>query len=170
MFALVSPSRQGNRYCEESARSYTFSDFRTFKADLIRSLYGWTPQKGKRVHTGMTGASKRAHKCSHGTRREFSQRMDKYNGERYRALNLHSFFYRGTVEFRHHHGTVIAAKMQGWGMVCASVLDAAMRMKVSDIEALPMGWDGLLAILSTDLQSWAITRRSEIQDKCKGEN
>jgi hypothetical protein len=38
----------------------------------------------------------------------------KYNPTRYRGLNLHSFNYRGTVEFRYGNGTVETADIKAW--------------------------------------------------------
>ena len=165
LFSLCSRSRQSNHYCMKCAETYSFEDYKTFKRDLIRKLYGWTPSKSKpctcygKTHRG-------AHK--NGNYRGFQERDEKYNGARYHALNLHSFFYRQTVEFRHHHGTVDAKKMQGWGMVCASVMDSASRMTLAEIDALPSGsFDALLTILSPSLREWAASRAAELNNKRK---
>lgn len=163
LFSLCSRSRQSNHYCMKCAETYSFEDYKTFKRDLIRKLYGWTPGKLKpctcygKTHRG-------AHK--NGNYRGFQERDEKYNGARYHALNLHSFFYRQTVEFRHHHGTVDAKKMQGWGMVCASVMDSASRMTLAEIDALPTdGFSALLRILSPSLREWVTIRAAELNNK-----
>ncbi len=160
MFRLVARSRRNNHYSEACGDFYNFHSFKTFKMDLIRKLYGWTPGKQKPCTTyGKT------HKCAHknGGYRAFSERGDKYHHSRYHALNLHSFFYRQTVEFRHHHGTTAAKKMQGWGMVCASVMDAASRMTLNEIENLQGdSFDVLTSVLSPNLKEWAIARSTSL--------
>ena len=60
----------------------------------------------------------------------------KYEDCRYRALNIHSFFYRGTIEFRHHQGTRDATEATHWGMVCAAIVDAGSRWNLREIDAL----------------------------------
>ena len=59
------------------------------------------------------------------TRRLKSLKRDKWGGERYNALNLHSWFYRGTVECRIFNGTVMSEKIVPWGMLWARILDYA---------------------------------------------
>jgi hypothetical protein len=56
---------------------------------------------------------------------------------RYDDLNIHSWFFRGTVECRLHAGTIDAKKIQNWGMLLASFLDAAVRMSEREILELP---------------------------------
>lgn len=94
----------------------------------------------------------------------FSEKVEKYHSARYHALNLHSLFYRGTVEFRHHQGSVDAKKMQNWGMLCASVVDAAVKLKISEIDALPEdSFDALLSILRPELRDYALSRKEELK-------
>lgn len=162
LFQIVSPSRRGNRYCIATASIYNFADFKTFKADILESLYNWRPTAKKRV-CGLDYGGAKSHKHAHGSCNVFSERKEKYNHARYRALNIHSFFYRGTVEFRHHQGSCNATRMQNWGMVCASILDAANTLTVSQIDALPLdSFDALQAILRPELQQWTSIRRSEL--------
>jgi hypothetical protein len=47
---------------------------------------------------------------------------------RYRSLNLHAFFYRGTLEFRHMYGTVDAKEAVPWGVLMALIVDYAFRL------------------------------------------
>lgn len=47
---------------------------------------------------------------------------NKYMEKRYYGLNVHSFWHRGTLEFRHHHGTVNPAVIANWGMVVGSLV------------------------------------------------
>jgi len=49
------------------------------------------------------------------------------NGGRYVKLNFTSFWRHGTVEFRHHSGTVDAAKINKWALICLRMMAAAER-------------------------------------------
>lgn len=51
----------------------------------------------------------------------------KYNSTRYKALNLHSYWHRGTIEFRHAHGTNNPEQIINWGIVCGSLIDWCVR-------------------------------------------
>jgi hypothetical protein len=42
----------------------------------------------------------------------------RYNPTRYRGLNLHSFNYRGTIEFRYFDGTLNPADIKAWVTLC----------------------------------------------------
>jgi hypothetical protein len=162
MFSCVAPSRRNNRYAKRCADAYRFGHYTTFKNDIIAALYGddalrlrpsWDNTKGKpstRYHRG---------------KNRLAPMAEKYGQERYNALNLHSFFYRGTVEFRHHQGSTQAHKATRWGMLCAAVLDAAQRMTLAEIDALGYltnPFNRLLCILPEPLKVWADERRSQL--------
>lgn len=55
---------------------------------------------------------------------------------RYRALNLHQWFYRGTMEFRHMYGTVNPNEAIPWAMLMGSLLDYAMKMPQRTLASL----------------------------------
>ena len=55
------------------------------------------------------------------------QSRQKYNSTRYKALNLHSYWHRGTIEFRHAHGTNNPEQIINWGIVCGSLIDWCVR-------------------------------------------
>jgi len=50
---------------------------------------------------------------------------NKYHGARYHAWNLHSFFYRKTIEVRLHGGTTQYGKITAWSMLLADFVDYA---------------------------------------------
>jgi hypothetical protein len=62
------------------------------------------------------------------------------NNGRYAKLNLQSFWQHGTVEFRHHQGTVEAPKVENWVRLC---LRMAMAARTKVVEATTV--DALLA-------------------------
>lgn len=157
LYEIVSPSRRDNRYCGEAAETFCFSSWKTFQADLIEMLYSWRPQRNKRK----CGTSYKEGWKGKKTRNNitFSERCEKYADARYLALNLHSFFYRGTIEFRHHNGTIDYTKMTNWGMICATIIGKGTQMKLDEIKLLPPGFEGLVKLLRPELAEWAISRR-----------
>ena len=50
---------------------------------------------------------------------------NKYHGTRYSAMNLHSYWFRGTIEFRHHHGTIDRETITHYGIAVGSLVDWA---------------------------------------------
>lgn len=54
-----------------------------------------------------------------------ADRARSYN--RYRKFNLQSYWQHGTVEFRHHSGTVEARKSEMWVKMCMAMCSAARR-------------------------------------------
>ena len=64
-------------------------------------------------------------------------KKDKWNDTRYNAINLHSHFYRGTIEFRHHQGALNHIKIINWIDYNLSILDyAKKRYNADDIKLL----------------------------------
>lgn len=54
----------------------------------------------------------------------------------YRNLNLHSWFYRGTIELRMLEGTINANTIIGFASVVGSLMDTAFRMKDTEARSL----------------------------------
>lgn len=52
-----------------------------------------------------------------------------YDDSRYHALNLHSMFYRGTVEFRLFNGTLHAGKIKAYIQFCLAVSNQAIQQR-----------------------------------------
>ncbi len=63
-------------------------------------------------------------------------RKTKYNNARYNALNLHSWFYRGTIEFRLMPGTIDANMITMWGILWANILDWVLKASNEDVDEL----------------------------------
>jgi len=68
---------------------------------------------------------------------------EKYNHTRYCGLNLHSVFYRGTIEFRQHAGTVDEEKILRWAGILLFVVDYAINhysdQTITSLYEMPMG-------------------------------
>jgi hypothetical protein len=63
-------------------------------------------------------------------------KRNKYRASRYKALNLHSWCYRKTVEFRLAEGTVDPTLAYAWACLCAAIVERAYRLTDSATEAL----------------------------------
>lgn len=88
-------------------------------------------------------------------------REDKYNNTRYVGLNLHSYWYRGTVEFRHHHGTNDPEKIRNWGIFVGNIVDFAVKKPEAVLKKMlelkPR--EAALAIQTDDaVKAWIQTR------------
>ena len=57
----------------------------------------------------------------------------KWGSARYYGLNLHSWLFRGTFEFRMPPGTVQSSKIIPWGVIFASIVDFAYKTREEDI-------------------------------------
>ncbi|MCL0034360.1 amidoligase family protein [Dehalococcoidia bacterium] len=51
---------------------------------------------------------------------------NKYNPTRYRGLNLHSYNYRGTIEFRYFDGTLNPADVRAWVTLCLRLVHKSL--------------------------------------------
>jgi hypothetical protein len=69
--------------------------------------------------------------------------------ERYYAVNLHSWFHRGTVEIRMHHGTVIASKILNWSILNMAILEASRNISTFNLNTVSFlsGADEQLAFI-----------------------
>lgn len=68
----------------------------------------------------------------------------KYNAARYSWVNLHSWYFRGTIEIRCHAGTIVCAKVLNWAEVWSKVWHATESAELSDRIArlITSGTDG----------------------------
>lgn len=51
----------------------------------------------------------------------------KYDPKRYHGLNLHSYFYRGTIELRYHSGTTDYNKIEKWILLHQGLIEFSIR-------------------------------------------
>lgn len=92
-------------------------------------------------------------------------------GERYLGLNLYSWWIRGTIEFRMHHGTTRAEKMINWGMLLAGMVESAVNRPSKEIDNWPTGKAGMLAYAPTqEVKDWVNKRWDYFAAKRKDKN
>ncbi|MFA5167602.1 MAG: amidoligase family protein [Candidatus Omnitrophota bacterium] len=53
----------------------------------------------------------------------------KYHHSRYYGLNIHSWFYRRSLEFRYHSGTLSSLKITNFIVICQAMVDKAQEIK-----------------------------------------
>lgn len=65
-----------------------------------------------------------------------SIKAHKYQPCRYFGLNFHSFYERGTVEFRHHEGSIDNQTLLNWGLLCGWFVELASQLSNKHISEL----------------------------------
>jgi hypothetical protein len=150
MFLMVPPSRRQNTYCRRVRGSYSLK-MSEYKGDA----------KSKIIHATYGVDFKLYPRDFH------SRSKQKYDGARYEAMNLHSWFLRGTVEFRLAAGTTNAEKIINWAALCAGLLDWAAAHKDEDLDALPAGsLATLLQVAPTpEIRAWVQRRYDKFCDR-----
>lgn len=77
----------------------------------------------------------------YNTYRDWHGESAHYHESRYHALNLHSLFYRGTVEFRLFEATLHAGEIRAYINLCLAMSAAAISAKRASAEVLDNGND-----------------------------
>jgi hypothetical protein len=79
----------------------------------------------------------------------------KYGGvSRYYGLNLHSFFYRGTVEFRMFDGTTKLEDLVNWPLVCGWMVEKAINLTDNEIAKITSLGDFATQHLPSSVRNW----------------
>lgn len=121
LFELSARSRIDNKYCIPCGASYlnwlrspskTKTWSKEWRKTLTANLYG----EANRYVSGL--------------------KHDKYHSSRYNALNLHTFFYRKTIEFRMHEAHLSPEVFSNWALLCGWIVQRAYVMSESDIYSL----------------------------------
>lgn len=113
LFSLLPNSRRYNRYCKQLPDSLQFSNIKN-KRNLIDLLCLYYAEGNR--------------ECAEQLKKRYKDKIkeaykfEKYNSARYFGFNLHSFFYRGTIEIRHHTGTLSAVKIIAWAELLQAIL------------------------------------------------
>jgi hypothetical protein len=105
IFSVLPSSRWDNRFCKRLADYYLYKNFKL-------SL----DQKNLETIWYNTRSEDEKH----------DRKERKYDDTRYAGFNLHSLFFRGTIEFRYHSGTVQAKKILYWANLLSHIYDWAI--------------------------------------------
>lgn len=79
-------------------------------------------------------------------------------GSRYCAVNWHSFYEMGTIEFRCQSGSTNPAKIELWALCCYMIVKRCSEKGF----ALPATWSGFLAMFPEPLKSWLTLRAQNL--------
>lgn len=128
MTQMLPPFRRNGRYCQYWAPNYLASIHQADVALLDE------PNERKKIVRYRKAILEKLYGSAHKDK-VASARRTKTGGERYRAINVHSWFYRGTIEFRMPLGTVFPDNVINWGLLLANLVDlAAFRTQDEIIE------------------------------------
>lgn len=139
LYGMLPASRTRGTYARPLAQRFTLDDIKSREdLDLI-----WYIDKAKKTSKGWLSTSEQGNVISTGSikpkkmtkkemRIEFDSELsvrkrNKMDGSRYHGLNVHSIFYRGTVEIRHHSGTTSAKKIFMWVKINQAIIDYATK-------------------------------------------
>ena len=117
IYKAVDPSRKNNRYCKP------------IDDDLIDGI--------KKIKTLNDASMKDTWYTTYGGGYTGAH----YHSSRYHALNLHSFWYRGTVEFRLFKATLHAGEARAYINLCLAMSAAAINAKRASADVLDNGND-----------------------------
>lgn len=118
IFKAVAPNRIGNHYC------------RPLTDDLVGNIKKIKKIDGEKMKDAW-----------YGTYSDYRPTSTHYHASRYHALNLHSLWYRGTVEFRLFNSTLHAGEVRAYLTLCLGMSAAAINAKRASAEPLDNGND-----------------------------
>ena len=156
LFDMVPRSRKSNSYCRRCGPEYLRMGIAAALANVRKSPKRSEEALARAVYDeDITD--------SYGKQRFEVRKTQKYDSARYAALNLHSWFYRGTVELRLAAGTTDATKITNWAILVASLLDWAATHRDEDIQTLPSDpLAALLEVAPTDtVREWVKARHAK---------
>ena len=168
LFLVVPRSRRNHSLLKECGEWY--KDIAESGKKITPQLYRGKVKSighGKEAHyypyhfrTGKAGATNV--KISDEERRRL-----KYDGVRYHTLNVHAWYFQGTLEFRMHSGTTNERKICNWVDYLSHVVELASRWTDKEVAAWMYRWpngtrhrggtDGLLHAVLTVSPSKAIS-------------
>lgn len=153
---LVAPGRSEGRYCRPyNQNDRWYEDLWDLKEgkEIRAYLYNWL-YSGARAHSwrnpsGNPKLEKGSPKVIYSPRGSIlnqeevkyakenynipMSRGHKYETCRYYGVNIHSWLQRGTVEFRHHQGTVTLSEMTFWPLFCGWVVELASFLRDEEV-------------------------------------
>jgi hypothetical protein len=131
-FKMLPPSRRNNCYCEKIDNRYSLNKFlRTKDLNEFMKLFYETNWYKSEV-------------TSHACRKH----------KRYCWLNLHSVFYRGTLEIRAHAGTVNPRKINNWLLIHLAIRNKLEKMTPEQVYNLGENKETLLTFFNKPLRDY----------------
>lgn len=116
-FMLIPEARRKSQYCGFYTPKYLQA---IHNADALTAEF---PPNDRRRIVKYRDAITQTLYGSTGMATVQDARTSKGGGNRYRAVNLHSWFYRGTLEFRMPPGTIYESNIVNWGLMLANIVE-----------------------------------------------
>ena len=80
------------------------------------------------------------------------------NDKRYCWANLHSIFYRGTLEIRSHSGTIDSSKIINWIIIHQRVLEVLKEKSLDEIREMKVNKTTFLSIFPNPIKNYICRR------------
>lgn len=106
-FEIVKPNRKESRYCKHYDSTFLNN---LIEYQLDTTLYGTDERDNLSYH-----------------------KRNKYHESRYYWFNMHSYYFRGTIEMRHHHGTQNPETILRWAELWLKVADWSKNNSIETI-------------------------------------
>jgi hypothetical protein len=137
IFMILPKSRHNNSYCSKINKMINVNNIDDIKNffDLEKLIYKLN------------------------NREELKQiKKEKYSNSRYCWLNLHSFFYRKTLEFRSHSGTLNPKKINSWFKIHLTILDFLKNNDYNFISNMPKNFNLFLSLFDRQTKIYIMNR------------
>lgn len=146
VFSMIAPFRSRSGFCDKVGKNVWLKELannkltlREFRNELVEEFYGGDLDYAKE---------------------------DKGHDNRYWAMNIHSWFYRGTLEFRCHQGSVNAKKIVNWGRICEAIINFGAEHTEEELNIhFKDNKEPLASILSPTLKQHFLDRREEFNTR-----
>ena len=123
-YKILPKSRRTSRYCMQLSSRFSMDDFNPKSLGILEKVwYG----KGSGVLSKNPDEDQIAYWDKHWRSDVRSYKKEKYQNSRYLGINIHSIFYRGTLEIRHHSGTLSSKKIFHWINFNSAVVEYALK-------------------------------------------
>jgi hypothetical protein len=116
LYSMIHSSRKGNHYCVPIIHSYDSIEA-CDTVEKLQDLY-YSFQNG------------------HNKSSKIKTLKSKDSNTRYRGVNASSYFFRGTLELRHHHGCVDFNTMYEWVVLNLNLFEFAVNNEFEKIKSL----------------------------------
>jgi len=130
---FVTGNREESKYCIPYLKDNGPGPFRSFIEKLIDPITPISVIKTAWLQIfydhnfSLTKAKKLSFESKTNKHYE-NQKKNKYYDPRYYAMNVHSWMYRRTIEFRLKEGTVNGAEIRDWALLCGWIVEVVNRI------------------------------------------
>ncbi|MBZ2174395.1 amidoligase family protein [Schnuerera sp. xch1] len=192
---MIRELRRAGAFCNKSCGIHIHINAAPFKAYQLRNLVNIIAAKEDMIYKALKVDSERERRYCRKIDKDFLEELNKkkpktisgvqnlwykgrdgshqhYHDSRYRCLNLHSVFQKGTIEFRAFNGSLHAGKLKAYLQFCMAITaqaynqrSASPRKTVSENEKYTFrGWLLRLNLIGDEFK----TARKHLLDNLEG--